>query len=261
MSEQQNITRRFLGFFADVREGERMTAILLMFNLFVLLTAYLVLKTVRESLILSGSGAEVKSYVAAGQAVLLLVVVPWYGSFASKVKRIKLINGVMLFFISHLVAFYMLAQLRVPLDVAFFLWVGIFNLLVIAQFWAFANDLYTREQGERLFAIVAFGGALGGIVGPDRRRPVVWNFGRLPTYVGCRSPAGDLHLHNQRRELTRNPAISSQSAKGKCRSAFSKGGRVRPCPRTPLPYSDRPSDGRAQSGQYYGRIRPRQDSC
>ena len=60
----------------------------------------------------------------------------------------------------------MLAQLQVPLDVAFFLWLGIFNLLVIAQFWAFANDLYTREQGERLFAIVAFGGALGGIVGP-----------------------------------------------------------------------------------------------
>jgi len=178
-SERQNITERCLGLFVDVREGEGITAILLMFNLFVLLTAYLILKTVREALILSGGGAEVKSYVAAGQAVLLLLVVPWYGSFASKVKRIKLINGVMLFFISHLVAFYMLAQLRVPLSVAFFLWVGIFNLLVIAQFWAFANDLYTREQGERLFAIVAFGGTLGGIVGPI---VAGWLFGPLGAY-------------------------------------------------------------------------------
>ena len=84
-SERQNITEGCLGLFVDVREGEGITAILLMFNLFVLLTAYLILKTVRESLILSGSGAEVKSYVAAGQAVLLLLVVPWYGSFASKV--------------------------------------------------------------------------------------------------------------------------------------------------------------------------------
>jgi AAA family ATP:ADP antiporter len=179
-NERRNISERFLGLFADVREGEGMTAILLMFNLFVLLTAYLVIKTVREALILSGGGAEVKSYAAAGQALLLLLVVPWYGSFASKVNRIKLINGVTLFFISHLVAFYMLAQLQeVPLGVAFFLWVGIFDLLVIAQFWAFANDLYTREQGERLFAIVAFGGALGAILGPMLAG---WLFGPLGAY-------------------------------------------------------------------------------
>ncbi len=161
-----NITEHFLGLFADVRKGEGMTVILLTFNLFVLLTAYLIVKTVREALILSGGGAEIKSYTAAGQAVLLLLVVPWYSSFANKVKRLKLINGVTLFFISHLVVFYALAQLGVPLGVPFFLWAGVFNLLVIAQFWSFANDLYTREQGERLFAIVAFGGTLGGMVGP-----------------------------------------------------------------------------------------------
>jgi AAA family ATP:ADP antiporter len=48
--------------------------------------------------------------------------------------------------------------------VPFFLWVGIFNLMIIAQFWSFANDLYTKEQGERLFAIVAFGGSLGAVL-------------------------------------------------------------------------------------------------
>jgi len=178
-SDWRNITEPVRGLFADVREEEGMTAILLMCHLFVLLTAYLIIKTVREALILSGGGAEVKSYAAAGQAVLLLFVVPWYGSFASKVKRVKLINGVTLFFISHLVAFYILAQLQVPLGVAFFLWVGIVNLLVIAQFWAFANDLYTREQGERLFAIVAFGGTMGGILGP---MVAGWMFGPLGAY-------------------------------------------------------------------------------
>ena len=68
-SERENITEHFLGLFADVREGEGVTAILLMFHLFVLLTAYLILKTVRESLILSAGGAEVKSYAAAAMAV------------------------------------------------------------------------------------------------------------------------------------------------------------------------------------------------
>jgi AAA family ATP:ADP antiporter len=156
---------RFLRLFTEVRRGEGCTALLLMFDLFLLLTAYLIIKTVREPLILIG-GAEVKSYAAAGQALLLLLIVPLYGWLASKVNRIKLINWVTSFFIANLVAFFMMGHFHVPIGLAFFLWVGIFNLLVVAQFWSFTNDLYTREQGQRLFAIIAFGGDLGAIVGP-----------------------------------------------------------------------------------------------
>ena len=54
----------------------------------------------------------------------------------------------------------MLARFHVPLAIVFFLWIGIFNLMVIAQFWSFANDIYTKDQGERLFAIVGFGASL-----------------------------------------------------------------------------------------------------
>ena len=61
--------------------------------------------------------------------------------------------------------FYLLSRLAVPLGVVFFLWVGIFNLFIIAQFWSFANDIYTEDQGKRLFAIVAFGGSLGRRLG------------------------------------------------------------------------------------------------
>jgi ATP:ADP antiporter, AAA family len=157
---------RFLRLFADVHAGEGLIAILLTVNLFLLLTGYLIIKTVREALILSEGGAEIKSYAAAGQALLLFLCVPAYGYLASKVNRIKLINGVTLFFVSNLLAFYLLSQLRLPLGIVFFLWVGIFNLFIIAQFWSFANDIYTEDQGKRLFAIVAFGGSLGAILGP-----------------------------------------------------------------------------------------------
>ncbi|MDH3444875.1 MAG: MFS transporter, partial [Deltaproteobacteria bacterium] len=163
---ERNLLERILTIFAEVRGGEGRTAILLMLNLFLLLTAYLIIKTVREPLILASGGAEVKSYAAAGQAFLLFLFVPAYGFLASKVNRTKLITWIILFFISNLIAFYVLAQFEVPLGVVFFLWVGIFNLFVIAQFWSFANDIYTQEQGKRLFAIVAFGGSLGAIVGP-----------------------------------------------------------------------------------------------
>ena len=47
----------------------------------------------------------------------------------------------------------------------FFLWAGIFNLMVVAQFWSFANDVYTNDEGERLFPLVQFGASLGAVLG------------------------------------------------------------------------------------------------
>jgi AAA family ATP:ADP antiporter len=151
--------------FTEVRAGEGATALLLALNVFLVLAAYYFIKPVREALILSGEGAEVKSYVAAGQAILLLGLVPAYGLLADRLPRRGLLNAVTAFFVACLVAFYALLQAGVAVGVPFFLWVGIFNVMIVAQFWSFANDLYTKEQGERLFAIVAFGGSLGAFLG------------------------------------------------------------------------------------------------
>jgi AAA family ATP:ADP antiporter len=56
-------------------------------------------------------------------------------------------------------------QDRTLLAILFFLWVGIFNLMVPAQFWSLANDVYTPAEGKRLFVIVAFGASAGAVVG------------------------------------------------------------------------------------------------
>jgi AAA family ATP:ADP antiporter len=127
--------------------------------------AYYVLKPVREALILGEGSAELKTYMSAGQVVLLAFVVPLYGRLVAKFARIRLINVVTTFFMSCLVVFYVLAQFQVPLAIVFFLSIGIFNLMIVAQFWSFANDVYSKEQGERLFAIVGFGASLGAVVG------------------------------------------------------------------------------------------------
>lgn len=156
---------RVLGLFADVRAGEGWGALLLAANIFCLLGSYYLLKTARESLVLSEGSAEVKSYAAAAQALMLLGIVPLYGKVASSVNRSHLINGVMLFFVSHLVLFHQLATHGVHVGVGFFLWVGVFNLMIVAQFWAFANDLYTVERGQRLFPFVGVGGSLGAWCG------------------------------------------------------------------------------------------------
>src|SRR5215475_12365985 len=97
-----------LSLFATVRSGEGLTAFLLMLNAFILLTAYYIIKPVREALILGGPGAEMKSYAGAILAVLFMFIVPLYSAFASRTNRIRLINGITGFFISNLFVFYVL---------------------------------------------------------------------------------------------------------------------------------------------------------
>ncbi|HEX7840383.1 MAG TPA: MFS transporter [Kofleriaceae bacterium] len=157
--------RRLLGVLAPVRRGEFVTVAMLTVNVFVLLTCDYVLKVVREPLILLGGGAELKAYASAGQTLLLLAVVPAFGWLSSRVDRLRLLTTIQLIFIVCLLVFYALAEARAPIGLLFYLWLGIFNILVVSNFWSFANDLYTEEQGKRLFAIIGVGASIGAIIG------------------------------------------------------------------------------------------------
>jgi AAA family ATP:ADP antiporter len=151
--------------FGDVKPEEAVTVSLLTANLFLVLTAYYVLKVAREPLILLGGGAEVKSYAAVGQSIALVFVASLYGWIAARVSRIALISYVTAFFALDLVVFWLLGSNGARLGVPFFLWVGIFNLVTVAQFWSFAADLYTEEQGKRLFPIIGIGSSVGAVGG------------------------------------------------------------------------------------------------
>ncbi len=168
MSRPSEKTRldRALSLFADVRAGEGLTAVLMLANIFLLLICYSVIKTVREPLILLGGGAEVRSYAAAGQALLLMGFVPLYGWFASRVDRVKLLVGATVFFVACIELFALAVSARVPfVGVAFFIWVGIFNMSLVAQFWSFANDIYSKDAGSRLFPIIVIGMTAGAPIG------------------------------------------------------------------------------------------------
>lgn len=205
---------RFLRLFTDVRPGEAYTALVLTANIFLILTAYYVLKPVREALILAGDGgAEIKSYAAAGQAMLLLLAIPLYGKLASSVSRRKLINVVTVFFCLCLVAFYVLATAGAPVAVVFFLWVGIFNLMVPAQFWSLANDVYTPEAGKRLFVIVAFGASAGAVFGSYLSGHLIDVVGVYQLLIISSAILGSSLLLTNWVESRERPADSAKAAK------------------------------------------------
>jgi len=112
--------------------------------------------------------AESKAYLYAAMAVLFIFFNSWFSRLSSKVPRQKLITVVTLFFISNLMLFYVLNLAGTPMSVmgiVFFIWLGMFNVMIVAQFWAFANDLYTEEAGKRLFPMIMVGQNIGALLG------------------------------------------------------------------------------------------------
>lgn len=166
----------------EVHPGEAVTALLLTLNVFFLLSAYYVLKPLREALILAmASGAEYKSWMSGAIAIALFVLVPGYGLLVDRLPRIKLVIGVSLAFAVQLLLFYAaiaVPSLRANLGLVFFAWVGIFNVMVIAQFWGYANDLYDKEQGDRLFPMVAIGASVGAAVGSKGAKLLINGLGK-----------------------------------------------------------------------------------
>lgn len=169
---------RLLGLFSEVRPGEAGQALLMLANVFLILVSYYVIKTVREPLILTTTvpeflravgirgPAEVKTYAAAGQALVLMAFVPAYSWFAARVERRRLVLGVSLFFVANILLFALAVAAGLPfVGVLFYVWVGFFSLSVIAQFWSYANDIYTREAGTRLFPIIGVGATAGSPLG------------------------------------------------------------------------------------------------
>jgi AAA family ATP:ADP antiporter len=170
---KQNLSwkERLLSPFAKVEPGEAGTVVLMTVCVFMILCAYYVLKTSREGLILTGGvfglgGAELKIYASGAMAVLLMGLIPAYSALANKVSRLHLINYSYTGVFVSLAVFFVLGRAGVPVGLPFLIWLGLVSVFLIAQFWSYANDIYSEAQGKRLFAVIAIGGSAGAIVGP-----------------------------------------------------------------------------------------------
>jgi len=170
----------FLKLFTVIRPEETTKALLLTLNSFLIIFSYYLIKPVREGLLLAAHGADLKSYLAIPQAFLFVFVIKGFSRVASKVPRHLLITWVTIFCISNLVLFNILNWAGVSvsvLGIAFFIWIGMYNLMIPAQFWGFANDIYDEEQGKRLFPLIALGASLGGVAGPLLSGKIIPFFG------------------------------------------------------------------------------------
>lgn len=187
---QLSPTERFLRLFTDVEAGEGTTAVMMFANVFLILLAYYFIKPVREGWIavsdIEGlSKMEVKAYSSFVQSILLLFVVGWYAKLADRWDRVTLFSRATLFCISNMVLFWFLQPNfffdQLPLSgIVYYLWVGMFGVFVVAQFWTFCADVYTEERGTRMLPFIAIGATSGAATGSWIVDKMV-NSGAVPT--------------------------------------------------------------------------------
>jgi ATP:ADP antiporter, AAA family len=162
-------TERFLSLFTTLRPGEGSSAIRLCFVSFVIMFAYYMLKVIREPLILAEGSAELKAYSTAIQAGLLIFIVPLfahlYQRLGSRSEKHHLLHNTLLFFIINLFGFVLAYRAGWQIGMVFYVWLGIFSVMILALLWGFAADLYNVKSGQRIFPLIAAASALGALVG------------------------------------------------------------------------------------------------
>lgn len=151
----------------------------------VLLVCYYLLKTLREPLLLTEGSPEVKSIAQAAVASVLLVLVPAYAAAAKRLDRRKLVRGITVFFAANLLLFCVLGRAGADIAVAYYVWVGVFGVVIVAQFWAHAADAFDVQNGERVFPVIAGGAVLGGFIGPLLFRVLYPPLGVWPLMLIC----------------------------------------------------------------------------
>lgn len=250
------LLERALGLVTEVRPGESASALLLTLNVFLLLAAYYVMKPVREGLILElKGGAELKSWMSAVMTIVLVVIVPVYSAFANRVRRNRLVVTVTLFFAANLLLFWLGSNspwIRQRVGLVFFVWVGIFNMMAVAQFWAFANDQYTEEQGKRLFALLGLGASLGSVAGSKLSAVLLPAIGVYPNLmvaggmlVACAglTHAAFLAANTSRRLATTGPAANATTTEAGAATTATRSSNGDAEPNQPS-LEDKPADRR-----------------
>jgi len=147
---------------------ERSAALWSFAYFFTLLAGYYVLRPLRDQMGIAG-GVRNLPWLFTATFLSLLVAQPLYGALVARLPRVKFIPIVYHFFVANLVLFWVLLTFDVEKVIvarAFFVWVSVFNLFAVAVFWSFMADLFTAEQGKRLFGFIGAGGTAGALLGP-----------------------------------------------------------------------------------------------
>src|SRR5947199_859106 len=148
---------------------------------FIILTAYYIVKPIRDA-IAASNRLETLPWMFTATLVVMLIANAIFAAIVARMERRKFIPFAYAFFILVLLLFFGLMRTGSPAQQvwtgrAFYVWVSVFNLFNTSIFWAFMTDLFTVKQGKRLYAFIAVGGTVGAIFGAYLTKSLIRGLG------------------------------------------------------------------------------------
>ena len=165
----KNIILNFLNTASKIKEREVKAVIFSFIFVVVLMSAYYILRPVRDAMASDWTDAEV-SWLWTLNFFISTVIVALYGIMVSKFRFRLLVPAMYGIFAGSFIIFYVLGSIyedRILIDKAFYVWVSVFSLFHISVFWSFMSELFSKEQSSRLFGVIAVGASVGGLIGPS----------------------------------------------------------------------------------------------
>ena len=165
----RNLIINFLKNASKIKEQEIKAVIFSFLFVVVLMSAYYILRPVRDAMASDWTDAEV-SWLWTLNFFISTAIVALYGSMVSKFRFRLLVPTMYGIFAISFIIFYVLGSAfedRTVIDKSFYVWVSVFSLFHISVFWTFMSELFSKEQSGRLFGIIAVGASVGGLIGPS----------------------------------------------------------------------------------------------
>jgi ATP:ADP antiporter, AAA family len=172
-----NLLRRLV----VLQEGEGPALAASFLTLLCMFSSYTILRPIRETMGVT-SGVEKLPYLFIAGFVVMLLLQPLYGWLTARYPRGVFLPWVYGFFAANLIGFYCWFRLEADhtwIARCYYVWVGVFNLFVVAAFWSLMADVFTREQAGRLFGFIWAAASIGGIIGPTIDRELVSTLGTI----------------------------------------------------------------------------------
>ncbi len=167
-TRRENALKRAIRAATKIEPNELQATVLSFLFVFTLMTAYFILRPVRDTLS-SDWNDEQLSWLWTSTFFISLIAVSLYGAVISRLRLRIIVPAVYTFFAATFVGFYVLGSTLDDNDLvnrAFYVWLSVFSLYHLSVFWTFMSGIYNKEQAKRLFAIIAMGASAGAIVGP-----------------------------------------------------------------------------------------------
>ena len=165
----KNIIFNFLNTASKIKEREVKAVVFSFIFVVVLMSAYYILRPVRDAMASDWTDAEV-SWLWTLNFFISTGIVALYGIMVSKFRFRLLVPVMYGIFAGSFIIFYVLGFIyedRILIDKAFYVWVSVFSLFHISVFWSFMSELFSKEQSSRLFGVIAVGASVGGLIGPS----------------------------------------------------------------------------------------------